>query len=193
MNDLRIDNHKLLFHVDRARDGIKATTIYPVYIEISPAGSCNHRCIFCGLDFMGYQPRFLDADLLMTRLTEMGGLGLRSIMFAGEGEPFLHRRMTEIILHARENAGIDVALTTNGVLMHPDVIERIIHATAWIKISMDAGTPETYAKIHGTRAEDFQKVCDNIKQVVAIREYQGASCSLGAQLLLLPENRDEGA
>ena len=118
---LRIDHHKLLFHVDRVSDWLKSERIYPLYMEVSPAGSCNHRCVFCGLDFMGYQPRFLDADLLKTRLTEMGSLGLKSIMFAGEGEPFLHRRMVEIILHAKEQSGIDVAVTTNGVLMRSDV------------------------------------------------------------------------
>ena len=54
---LRIDHHKLLFHVDRVSDWLKGERIYPIYMEISPAGSCNHRCIFCGLDFMGYQDR----------------------------------------------------------------------------------------------------------------------------------------
>ncbi len=190
-DELRIDHHKLLFHPGRVNDWLKGEMIYPIYMEISPAGSCNHRCVFCALDFMGYKPRFLDADLLMTRLTEMGSLGLRSVMFAGEGEPFLHRRMVEIIRHTRMNAGIDVALTTNGVLMRPEVSERILGTTAWIKISLNAGTPETYAAIHRTRPEDFAKVCDNIEQAVAIRRRQGTSCTLGAQILLLPDNRHE--
>jgi MoaA/NifB/PqqE/SkfB family radical SAM enzyme len=188
---LRIDHHKLLFHVDRVSEWLKGEQVYPIYMEISPAGSCNHRCVFCGLDFMGYKPRFLDADLLKTRLTEMGSLGLKSIMFAGEGEPFLHRRMVEIILHAKEQAGIDVAVTTNGVLMRPEMAERILGVTSWIKVSIDAGTPATYAAIHGTRPEDFGKLWANIEQAVAIRTKQGASCTLGAQLLLLPDNRHE--
>jgi MoaA/NifB/PqqE/SkfB family radical SAM enzyme len=188
---LRIDHHKLLFHVDRVNEWLKGEMVYPIYMEISPAGSCNHRCVFCGLDFMGYKPRFLDADLLKTRLTEMGTLGLKSVMFAGEGEPFLHRRMVEIILHAKEQAGIDVALTTNGVLMRPELVERILGVTSWIKISIDAGTPETHAAIHGTRPEDFGKLFANIEQAVAIRTKQGTSCTLGAQLLLLPDNRHE--
>ena len=193
MDDLRIDNHKLLFHVDRVNDWLRGGTIYPIYMEISPAGSCNHRCVFCGLDFMGYQSRFLNADLLRTRLTEMGGLGLKSVMFAGEGEPFLHRRMAEIIVHCKEQAGIDVALTTNGVLMRPETTERIIGSTAWIKVSINAGTAATYATIHGTRPEDFGKACTNMEQAVAIRRRQGALCTLGAQILLLPENQHEVA
>jgi MoaA/NifB/PqqE/SkfB family radical SAM enzyme len=190
-DSLRIDHHKLMFHPDRVSDWLKGERVYPIYMEISPTGACNHRCIFCGLDFMGYQRRSLDADLLMTRLTEMGSLGLKSVMFAGEGEPFLHKRMVEIIRHTRNSAGIDVALTTNGVLMRPEVAEQILGCTAWIKISLDAGTRETYGAIHGTRPEDFDKVCANIEQAVAIRRRQGASCTLGAQLLLLPDNKHE--
>jgi len=191
MDDLRIDHHKLFFHVDRVSDWLEGQTIYPIYMEISPAGACNHRCVFCALDFMGYQPRFLEAELLKTRLTEMGGLGLKSVMFAGEGEPFLHRQMAEIIVHCKEEAGIDAALTTNGVLMRPEISERILGSTAWIKVSINAGTAETYAAIHGTRPEDFDKACANMEQAVAIRQRQGAACTLGAQILLLPENRHE--
>ncbi len=191
MDDLRIDHHKLLYHVDRVGQWLKGDLVYPIYMEISPAGACNHRCVFCGLDFMGYKPIFLDADLLKTRLTEMGSLGLRSVMFAGEGEPFLHRRMTEIISHAKQQARIDVALTTNGVLMRPEVAEKVLPDTTWIKISINAGTPETYGAIHGTKPNDFNKVCDNMEQAVAIRQRQGGSCTLGAQILLLPENKHE--
>ncbi len=190
-DELRIDHHKLMFHPDRVSGWLKGERIYPLYMEISPAGACNHRCVFCGLDFMGYQRRLLDADLLMARLTEMGSLGLKSVMYAGEGEPFLHKRMVEIIQHTKQNAGIDVAVTTNGVLMRPEITERILGSTAWIKISLDADTPDTYAAIHGTRPDDFDKVCVHMEQAVAIRRRQGASCTLGVQILLLPDNRHE--
>lgn len=193
MDDLRIDHHKLSYHVERLSHWLRGDLIYPIYAEISPTGACNHRCVFCGLDFMGYKPVFLDADLLKMRLTEMGSLGLKSVMFAGEGEPFLHRRMAEIIHHTSQEAGIDVALTSNGVLMRPDLAERVLPDTTWIKISVNAGTPETYAAIHGTKPDDFEKACANMEQAVTIRCKQGSSCTLGAQILLLPENRHEVA
>ena len=91
MDKYRIDSHKLIYHVDRVNDWLGGENIYPLYLEISPIGACNHRCIYCALDFMEYQPRFLNRNTLKDRLSEMGSLGIKSIMYAGEGEPFLHK------------------------------------------------------------------------------------------------------
>ena len=186
----RIDSHKLLLHPRRVADWLEGEAIYPLYMELSPAGACNHRCRFCGLDFAGYRPDFMDADILGQRLAEMGRLGVKSIMYAGEGEPFMHRRMADIVRQTKQ-AGIDCAITTNAVLMKPAVSEAILGDTSWIKVSLNAGSPETYAAVHGTKARDFDTVMGNLEAAVAIRARQGAACTLGAQILLLPENAAE--
>lgn len=190
MDKFRIDSHKLLFHPRRVAEFLEGRNIVPLYMEISPFGGCNHRCVFCGLDFMGYKPKRLETDLLCTRLSEMGRLGLQSVMYAGEGEPYLHRDLPVIINHAKA-AGIDNAVTTNGVLMRPDILERHIAATAWIKVSLNAGSPETYAAVHGTNPGDFGRVLENLEAAVALRRRLDAGCTLGAQALLLPENAGE--
>lgn len=185
-----IDGHKLIYHVHRVSDWLDKKNIYPIYMEISPSGACNHRCIFCSVDFMGYRKKFLDTSILKNRITEMGQLGLKSIMFGGEGEPFLHRDLSDIIVHTKQ-AGIDVAVTTNGVSMGPDISERILGFTEWIKISCNAGTPETYAKIHQTKPMDFHKVMQNASEAAQIRRQQNHKCTLGLQSLLLKENGHE--
>ena len=70
MDKYRIDSHKLLYHVSRVNDWLEGKNVYPIYAEISPAGTCNHRCTYCALDFMEYQPRFLDKEMLKERLSE---------------------------------------------------------------------------------------------------------------------------
>ena len=190
MDKYKIDGHKLNYHVERVSDWRNGKTVYPIYMEISPSGACNHRCVFCAQDFMGYQSRFLETDVLKERLTEMGRLGLKSIMYAGEGEPFLHRDMTELIVHTKD-AGIDVAITTNGSLMTKDVSEGILDAVEWIKVSCNAGTPETYSKIHRVKPDQFGVVMRNLDDAVAVREKLGSNCVLGIQILLLPDNCDE--
>jgi len=182
----RIDSHKLLYHPDRVARWNAGENIYPLYMEISPSGSCNHRCTFCALDFMEYQKRFLDTATLKARLTEMGRLGLKSVMYAGEGEPFLHKDMAEITRHGK-SAGIDQAFTTNATLMTPKISEQILGVTSWIKVSCNAGTPESYAAIHRTKAAHFGMVLKNLEAAVEIRRANGYACTLGMQILLLPE------
>lgn len=190
MDRYRIDGHKLLYHVPRVNDWLNGKLVYPIYMEVSPSGACNHRCTFCALDFMTYQKRYLDAVLLIDRLSEMGRLGLKSIMYGGEGEPLMHGQIAEIINHTKKS-GIDAALTTNAVLLTETMSEKILGAMEWMKVSIGAATKETYAKIHRTKQEDFNAVISNLTAASMIRQKNGYKCALGMQILLLPENKDE--
>ncbi|MBU1727060.1 MAG: radical SAM protein [Candidatus Omnitrophica bacterium] len=190
MDKYRIDSHKLMYHAQRVSDWLAGKNIYPVYIEASPAGSCNHRCVYCGLDFMDYQPRFLDTDIYKKRLKEMGRLGVKSIMYAGEGEPFLHKDIASII-NTTKSSGIDVAVTTNGVLFDKGLAEKTLKDITWIKVSINAAKKETYSKIHGTRPEDLGKVFQNLAFADSLRKKRGIKCTLGMQIILLPENFGE--
>lgn len=192
MDNHRIDSHKLIFHPQRVADWQAGAEIYPIYAEISPSGACNHRCTFCALDYMEYRPRFLPTDLLCERLTELAQLGLKSLMLGGEGEPLLHRDCAKIVTHARSQ-GIDVAITTNGVLLDRSFAERTVQSLSWIKVSINAGTAETYARIHRAKADDFEMVIANLATTVEVAKSAGSPCTIGAQMILLPENAGEAA
>lgn len=192
-----IDGHKLMYHPERVAawnaaggEWEKLKRVYPIYLEISPTGACNHRCTFCALDYMGYTPRSLDLEIMRERLAEMGEKGVRSVMFAGEGEPLLHKRINELS-HAALDAGIDISFTTNGVLMDARFREQTLPRTKWVKVSCNAGTAATYAAIHNTQEKDFHTVTRNMRLARQARDQAGGGATLGLQMLLLPENARE--
>ena len=190
MDKYRIDSHKLIYHVERTNDWLKGTDIYPIYVEISPIGACNHRCTYCALDYMGYQPRYLDSGRAKELLSEMGTLGVKSVMYAGEGEPFLHKDMAGIINHTKKS-GIDVAVTSNGVLFKKETVDSALASITWIKVSINAAKKETYAKIHRTAPADFERFIENISYALREREVNNLTTAIGMQMVLLPENFNE--
>ncbi|HNQ35847.1 MAG TPA: radical SAM protein [bacterium] len=192
MDQIRIDSHKLIYHPERVAAWLAGKDIYPIYLEIGPAGSCNHRCIFCALDYLGYRKNLLETGRLKSFLGEAARKGVKSVMYAGEGEPLLHREIAGIINHTR-GLGIDVALTTNGVLFKPELARECLGSLTWMKVSLDAATPETYARVHGCPPGDWRRVMENLKAAVALRAERKYAATIGVQLLLLPENCEEVA
>ncbi len=190
MDKFKIDSHKLTYHPQRVADFLAGKNVYPIYAEMSPAGGCNHRCTFCALDFMGYKARFLDAGMLEERFDEMGRLGLKSVMHAGEGEPLLHKEIDKIVASAGK-AGIETSFTTNAVLLTKELSYKILEGTSWIKVSLNAGSKKSYAEIHRCNERDWDRVWKNLKDAVEVRKETGAKCTLGIQTVLLPENQHE--
>ncbi len=192
-----IDSHKLMYHPDRVASWLKgrldweeAKKIYPVYVEISPFGACNHRCSFCAVDYIGYKNRELEPEMLKRNLRIMAEKGVKSAMFAGEGEPTFYKPLPEILDLCTE-VGIDTSLTTNMFPFSEKNVDNFLRNCSWIKTSINAGTAKSYAKIHGTKEKDFEVVLNNFRMAVAHRNKKGYRCTIGAQMILLPENAHE--
>ncbi|MCP4366305.1 MAG: radical SAM protein, partial [Planctomycetes bacterium] len=187
MADLRIDSHKLMYHVSRVKQWLDGENVYPIYMEISPSGACNHRCTFCAFDYLDYKPQFIDKDALTRVLGELGQHGVKSIMYAGEGEPFLHKHMAELLVNSKK-AGIDAAVATNGALLDEETAEGCLGALTWMRVSINAGIKETYTKIHRSRPGDFDLVIKNVSNAVRLKNKNNYDCTIGVQCILLPEN-----
>lgn len=185
---LLIDSQKLSLHPTRVAQWLAADTpekklaVYPIYVEISPVGHCNHRCTFCAVDYIGYKARSIDTMTLMQCLTQMSNKGVKSVMFAGEGEPLLHKEI-DLLVKCASSVGIDVAFTTNGVLLDKiyDVLDRI----KWIKVSLNAGNEEDYERIHKAKKGDWGRVWENLQGAVRRRK---EFTKIGVQAVVLPDN-----
>lgn len=193
MANFRIDSHKLAYHPDRVTKILQADTwekyqsLQPIYAEVSTSGACNHRCTFCSVDYIGYKSVFLSLETLKPFLKGCSSIGLKSIMFAGDGEPLLNPQIGQIVEETVNN-GIDVSFTTNAVRLTEDFCEKHLSSITWIKASVNAGSSDLYGSIHRTSNKDFDKVWANLATASSIRVKYKLETALGIQSLLLPDN-----
>lgn len=188
--NIRMDSHKLIYHPETVARWLRGENIYPLELEVSLTNACNHRCIFCAVDYTGYKPTMMDAARLVSNLEDLAGKGLKSIIYAGEGEPLLHKDAPDII-NKTKSLGIDAAMSTNGVLLTPETSKECLKSLTWIRFSTAGITDATYDKIQCGRPGDLQKVLANMEAAVQVKKDQNLKTTLGVQLLLLPDNKDE--
>lgn len=184
---IRMDSHKLIYHPDVVARWMKGENIYPIEIEISPSGACNHRCVFCAVDYIGYEPAFLDKDTILRDVSQMSAKGLKSVICSGEGEPLLNKEMPNIA-NGIKACGVDVAMSTNGVLLTKEKAGECLNAFTWIRFSVASMEPTSYDKIQRGKEGDLDRVKTNLEEAVRVKRDRNLKTTLGVQCLLLPEN-----
>jgi len=135
-------------------------------------------------------PNKLDTNILISNLKELSVKGVKSIIYAGEGEPLLHKDAPYIIKETK-SLGIDAAISTNGVLLTPEISRECLKSLTWIRFSTAGITDSTYDKIQRGRPGDLAKVLFNMEEAVRIKRDQHLYTTIGVQLLLLPDNKNE--
>ncbi len=128
---------------------------FPSQVIMDTTEICNLACIHCPHPTFKksehYGARCLEAPLIKKIVDEVREHGrgiVQYIRFTGEGEPLIHPDIFEILTYAAANSGTTVTLTTNGSLMTEKKVEQLLDTgLGVIDISIDAFSPETYAKV----------------------------------------------
>jgi cyclic pyranopterin phosphate synthase len=125
-------------------------------LRISVTDRCNFRCRYCmprevfGPDF-AFLPRseILHFGEIRQILQVFRRFGVRKVRLTG-GEPLLRREMPRLVSMLREVAGVELAMTTNGVLL-PDMAAPLAEAGLdRVTVSLDSLDPEIFARMNDT-------------------------------------------
>lgn len=68
---------------------------------------------------------------------------LKSVVCSGEGEPLLNTNMPDLANQIKA-CGIDVAMSTNGVLFSKDKVEECLSAFTWVRYSIASMDEKSY-------------------------------------------------
>ena len=116
---------------------------HPILAQIVPIRRCNLDCTYCNEYDKVSNP--VPLEVMLRRIDRLGELGTTIITLSG-GEPTLHPDLDAIIRRIRERGAI-ATLITNGLLLTPDVIERLNRAGLdYLQISIDNVLPDEVSK-----------------------------------------------
>ena len=192
--DLILDSHKLSHHYDRVEAWENGEKIPPVSVDMALTRSCSSMCSFCYAMMQEPQerPAIKEQDAL-NLLDDFAEIGVRSVSLISDGESTLSKAYTPFIQHAND-LGIDVGNATNAWEWEPDKIEQVLPYLKWVRFTVAAGQPESYAKIMYKGPEHvkvFDRAMSHIKYAVELKRKKKLNCTLGIQMVLMPEFKDE--
>lgn len=184
--------YKLLFHRSRVEASLRKELVYPVGVEIDLSNVCPHDCPFCSFGTsvsQGYRQQNWDVfpyPRILDLLKELRLCGVESVTFTGGGEPLVHPHAREIFDHAT-HWGLKWGLVTNGLLLNR-VVEQLRGAT-FLRVSLDAGTPETHHFTHGLPKGQYQY--DTILANLRLVRDANPQLTMGASFCMMDQNFKE--
>ena len=120
-------------------------------------------------------------------------IGVRGVSLISDGESTLSKAYVPFIKHLKQN-DIDVGNATNGWEWGPDKSEAVLPHLSWVRFTVAAGRPESYARImykSSQHTEVFDKAMKNIQHAVKFKREKNLDCTLGIQMVLMPGMEDE--
>ena len=187
----RFDGHKMLHHLDRIRAWQNGEKFAPVHIDMGLTKFCNTACIYCYAVVQNMTKGTMIApDALLRYIEDCGKLGVRSIGFIGDGEPTLNPAMYDATVLAKQ-VGIDTAMATNGIILDMDRAHDLLRDMTFIRFNLSAGTPEGFRKVHQSHTDNFHALVEKIRELVRIKKENNYQCTIGLQMVLIPECFDQ--
>jgi MoaA/NifB/PqqE/SkfB family radical SAM enzyme len=192
--NLILDSHKLAHHFERVQAWENGERIAPVSVDMALTRACGAMCAFCYAMVQEPQERSsVKVDSSLSLLDDFKSIGVKSVSLISDGESTISKSYVPFIQHAAK-LGIDIGNATNAWEWGPEKIEAVLPHLTWVRFTVAAGRPESYAKIMYKGPEHtqvFDKAMANIRYAVEYKRKHNLPVTLGIQMVLLPEYKDE--
>lgn len=180
---------KTIWGSDRSVEYVERPPL-PRNMLVELSNGCNHACVFCANPLMKRGVGRMDGALLERVMAEAAANGCEEIGFYTTGEPLIHKQLDHFTATARDLGFGYIYISTNGALATPERMRRLLDAGMnSIKFSINAGTRETYAMIHGR--DDWDTVMGNLKALSEYRAETGKAVSLSVSCVVTRQSEGE--
>lgn len=189
-NNLILDGHKLVWHGERVQAWLRGERIAPITMDCALTRRCNYRCVYCYGQLQANDEKRMTKDVIFRFLDDAAEIGVKAVSLVSDGESACSPHLYDALSRGKSN-GLDMALGTNGCLLQDDKLLAALSCLTYLRFNISAAEPDRYAKIMGCKEECFLKVINTIKQCVALKIKHGLSVTLGLQMVLLPDFKDQ--
>lgn len=143
----------------------------PISLQVALCDQCFNRCIMC--DHPLRVPHKMIAAHWIERLIWFADQGLESVCYSG-GDPMAYTDFNAVMeTHIKHD--VEFGMTITGYVP-PTIDLGLLSNAAWVRVSLDAVTPEIYAKVRGHIK--VEKVLRSIEAMLAA----GVPVALGITL-----------
>ena len=188
--ELILDGTKIAWHsevVDKWQEGER---IEPITIDMALTRACNFGCHYCYAMLQENDREVIDQRVSYEFLEDCADIGVKGISLVSDGESTISPVFVDTVVRGSE-LGISMATGTNGFVLTRRRLEEILPHLTYLRINISAGERKRYAEIMGVKEKWFDRVCQNIRDMVAIKREQNLSVTIGLQMVLMPEYGDQ--
>lgn len=141
----------------------------PFVVEFDPTTNCNLACPDCISGSLLNQGQ-IDRHRIKELTQEMIEAGVKAVVLIGGGEPMMHPDIGWVIEHLGQ-AGLQIGITTNGMYLKKH-LEVTAKYASWVRVSMDAGSSQTFHKIRPSRGGTslFGVAVDNMRAFAQVKQ-----------------------
>lgn len=181
----------------------------PKQVQLILSDLCNQDCSFCAYRMSGYTSnelfmgdseaskyghsnpkRWIPTDRALSLLNEFKEAGVLAVQFTGGGEPTVHPDHEEIFDKALR-LGLRCALVSNGIKWSDTLISNTLPRFDWVRVSIDAGNRESYARMRHTPESNWNRVWMNVRALATEIKQADSPCALGLGYVVTPESWGE--
>jgi MoaA/NifB/PqqE/SkfB family radical SAM enzyme len=189
-----LDSDKLSYHYDRVKQWEEGEKIAPVTVDMALTRACGAMCSFCYAMMQEPQERKnITVKDALNLADDFKEIGVKGVSLVSDGESTLSKAYVPFIKHA-SNIGLDVANATNGWQFGEEKVEEVLPHLEYLRFTVGGGTPEGYSKIMYKGADHtnvFDNAIKNIKFCVDYKKKHNLRCTIGTQMVLMPQFKDE--
>jgi MoaA/NifB/PqqE/SkfB family radical SAM enzyme len=141
----------------------------PLHLELDISDRCNVDCYFCNAMDVRTKEN-VPFERVTQILDDAVSTGLRSVRFAGGGDPLFHRNIEQVIDYVHSKGLVVDNITSNALGLSHGVAEKMVAGrTREIVVSLNAADADDYARMMQVKPAIFDKVVANVEQLVTLR------------------------